>query len=169
MRIGLISDTHIPWRALEIPKKFLDWFRGKRVDIIIHCGDINDFKVLEILNDIAPTKAVRGNTDSIDLPSELTLKVGSYNMFVFHSDKIYPRGDIKQIYELAKAKNVDIVVFGHTHLPLFTYYKQIYFINPGTATGVRSGKYGDVMKSVAILEIKNNNMNVEFKVLKNQK
>ena len=166
MRIGLISDTHIPWRALEIPRKFLDWFSGKEVNMIIHCGDVNDPKVLEILNNIAPTKAVKGNTDRINLPPELILKVSSYKIFIFHSDEVYPRGDMEQLYEWAKAKSADIVIFGHTHLPLFTYYKGVYFINPGTATGVRSGEHASAVKSVAILEIKNNNVNVEFKVLK---
>ena len=54
--IGLISDTHGLLRpeAVEVLK-------GS--DLIIHAGDIGDFKVLKALQELAPVVAVRGNVD----------------------------------------------------------------------------------------------------------
>lgn len=46
MRIGVISDTHIPERAKEIPEKILRDF--KNVDMVIHVGDLVDLKVLDL-------------------------------------------------------------------------------------------------------------------------
>ncbi len=165
MKLGLIGDTHIPKRANKIPEEFLRWFEKERVDLIIHTGDINDPKVLEELKTITEVKAVQGNTDYLDLPRELVLDIEGWKIFVFHSDEVYPRGDLDQIYEYAKAKNARIVIFGHTHLPLFTYYQGVYYVNPGTATGVASGEYPIVTKSVAILELKKDKINVKFNII----
>lgn len=69
MLIGLISDTHIPDRAKEIPQKVIDAF--KDVDLILHAGDLTSMKVIEELEKIAPTIVIQGNMDrinGIDLP-----------------------------------------------------------------------------------------------------
>jgi len=165
MKIGIISDTHIPRRAKEIPKEFLKWFEKNKVDLILHAGDLNDPNILEILKEIAEVKAVRGNTDYIDLPEELILEIEGKKILLFHSDNIYPRGDISKILKYAKEKKADIVIYGHTHLPFFTYINGIYLINPGSATGVRSGEIEESIKSVAILSLKNK-IKVKFKILK---
>ena len=61
MLIGVISDTHIPYRATNIPKKVFEEF--KDVDLILHAGDIEELSVLDELKKIAPVKAVNGNCD----------------------------------------------------------------------------------------------------------
>jgi len=153
MKIGLISDTHIPNRAKEIPKYFLEVFRNENVDLILHLGDVNERYVLEELEKIAPVKAVMGNTDYLDLPEYLTFDIDKYRIFAFHSDNVYPRGDIKQILSIAKKMNANVVIHGHTHLPRFLYEGGIYIINPGSATGVKSGEIKETIKSISILEI----------------
>ena len=70
MLIGLISDTHLPNRATEIPEKVFETFEN--VDLILHSGDICSFDVIDQLNKVAPTLAVRGNMDPFteeELPS----------------------------------------------------------------------------------------------------
>lgn len=59
LRIGLISDTHIPEARAELWPQVFDAFRG--VDVILHGGDIHDLVVIDQLHDIAPTWAARGN------------------------------------------------------------------------------------------------------------
>ena len=54
--IGVISDTHGLVRP-EVHKAF------RRVDLILHAGDIGSPDVLKELQSIAPVKAVRGNND----------------------------------------------------------------------------------------------------------
>ena len=61
MLIGVISDTHIPYRSRNIPSKVFEEF--KNVDLILHAGDIEDLSVLDELEKIAPVKAVNGNCD----------------------------------------------------------------------------------------------------------
>ena len=61
MRIGLISDTHIPLVAQELPPQVMDVFRG--VDLILHAGDIYAPSVIEELERIAPIFIAEGDDD----------------------------------------------------------------------------------------------------------
>jgi len=59
MRIGLISDTHIPEARPELWEQIFHAFDG--VDMIMHAGDIHEFHVLDALEQVAPVYAARGN------------------------------------------------------------------------------------------------------------
>lgn len=59
LRIGLISDTHIPEARASLWPQVSDAFAG--VDLIFHGGDIHEFRVLDELARIAPVFAARGN------------------------------------------------------------------------------------------------------------
>ena len=61
MRIGLISDTHIPVAAPKLWPQVFDAFRG--VDLIMHGGDLMVPDVIDWLEEIAPVLAVEGNGD----------------------------------------------------------------------------------------------------------
>ena len=56
MKLGIISDTHNLLRP-EVLAALSD------VDAILHAGDINCQGVLDRLQEIAPTHAIRGNAD----------------------------------------------------------------------------------------------------------
>ena len=61
MRIGLISDTHIPTAGRDLWPQVYDALRG--VDLIMHAGDLHDPIVLDWLEALAPVLAVSGNGD----------------------------------------------------------------------------------------------------------
>ena len=61
MKIGLISDTHIPDSRKELWPQVFTAFRG--VDLILHAGDIYDLGVIDALREVAPIYAARGNGD----------------------------------------------------------------------------------------------------------
>jgi putative phosphoesterase len=68
MRIGLISDTHIPTAARHLWPQIYDAFRGEsphgpRVDLIMHAGDLMVSEVIDWLEEVAPVMAVWGNGD----------------------------------------------------------------------------------------------------------
>ena len=65
--IGLISDTHVPSRASEIPDIVIDDFKGKNIDYVFHMGDFTSLEVYEhLINTFGKEKviAVIGNMDS---------------------------------------------------------------------------------------------------------
>src|SRR6516165_11578364 len=61
MKIGLISDTHIPQACEHLPREVFDAFRG--VDLVMHAGDVYVNRVLDELSVIAPVIAALGNGD----------------------------------------------------------------------------------------------------------
>ena len=61
MRIGLITDTHIPDAASELPPQLTDVFQG--VELILHAGDIYIPSVLDELERIAPVVAAQGDDE----------------------------------------------------------------------------------------------------------
>ena len=70
-RIGIISDTH----GLLRPE-VAEGLRG--CERILHGGDINSPEILEALQKIAPTFAVRGNNDkewAKNLPETLSINL----------------------------------------------------------------------------------------------
>lgn len=52
MRIGLISDTHIPESFPDLFPQIIDGFRN--VDVILHAGDLHQLDVVDQLNELAP-------------------------------------------------------------------------------------------------------------------
>ena len=86
MKIGIISDTHIPVSASALPGKVIEYFSG--TDLILHAGDFIDLAVLEELKRISSVEAVRGNMDSPEvkqiLPRKKIIQVGSFKIGLIH-------------------------------------------------------------------------------------
>jgi putative phosphoesterase len=61
VKIGLISDTHVPTTMDSPPSQILQAFDS--VDLILHAGNIHVPRVLDWLEQVAPVKA-SGSTDS---------------------------------------------------------------------------------------------------------
>jgi putative phosphoesterase len=68
-RITVLSDTHIPQRAKDIPQRL--WEEIKQADLVLHAGDVVTPLVLENIAQYTPIRAVRGNMDSVELQTVL--------------------------------------------------------------------------------------------------
>ncbi|MBQ9160496.1 MAG: metallophosphoesterase [Methanobrevibacter sp.] len=157
MLIGLISDTHIPDRAKILPQNVIDAFSD--VDLILHAGDLTSPKVLEELEEIAPTMAVQGNMDrvnGIDLPKAKIIEAEGLKIGVIHGE-VYPRADSDQLLYLAKELDVDILVSGHSHQPKIEQKDGVLLLNPGSPIVPRLAD-----RTVMILEVNNKTVDVEI-------
>ncbi|PAV07499.1 metallophosphoesterase [Methanosphaera cuniculi] len=135
MKIGVISDTHIPARSYSIPEKVFELFDG--VELILHAGDIEDLSVVEKLEEIAPVIAVCGNCDNHPtLNTSEVIEVDGIKIGLIHG-VVYPRGDTQQLYYLAKQLGVDVLISGHTHQPMIQQIKDVLLLNPGSPTQPR--------------------------------
>jgi putative phosphoesterase len=152
-RIGLIADTHVPDRAKQLHPLVFDTFDG--VDLILHGGDITSKGVMDQLNEIAPTLAVRGNNrhDALiepPLPYQCMVQVSNgiriamwHGMETFShrlTDAILGRaGFFKFISNRMIKRSInalpdsDIIFFGHLHWPKIHYTGTRLLINPGRA------------------------------------
>lgn len=157
MLIGLISDTHIPDRMRELPKKVFEAF--KDVEMILHAGDITSQEVIEKLEEIAPVIAIQGNTDRIvglNLPKTAVVEAEELKIGVIHGE-VYPRADTQQLHYLAKQLDVDILVSGHSHQPKVEKVEDVLLINPGSPTVPRLAD-----RTVMLLEINKKEVDVEL-------
>lgn len=138
IKIGIISDTHIPTGAEEIPKIVLDEFSN--VDEILHAGDFVSIEVLNILRDIAPTTGVRGNMDLFDvnLPAYGELKIRDLKIGLIHNAGSYRENPVKNPLNTAKSKGVDVLVYGHTHARFMKKIDDVLLLNPGSPTCAES-------------------------------
>lgn len=149
MKIGVISDTHIPINCEKISEKIKDHFQG--VDMIIHAGDITELSVLDELSLITPhIEAVCGNMDSHlghgKLPIKKTINAGKFKIGITHGSGA-PKSLIERVSD--EFKNVDAIVFGHSHIPVNEKIKGVLFFNPGSATDMVMAKE----RTIGILEI----------------
>jgi len=139
MIIGVISDTH----SLNIPTALLERF--KSVDLIIHAGDICDAQTLKLLKKLAPTKAVSGNMDGMNLKKELPLKeiiiCGHVRIGVTHGHIGECREALKNAMASFKDDKMDVVVFGHSHQAIKEQVGSTLYFNPGSPNDVVKAKF----------------------------
>ena len=122
IKVGVISDTH----KLVRPEA-LDALRGS--DLIIHAGDIGSLEVIEMLTNLAPVRAIRGNVDRAgwaeQFPEQDVVEVEGKRIYVVH--------DVKAIRLDPHAAGFDAVVSGHSHKPLVRVEAGVVYVNPGSA------------------------------------
>lgn len=122
LRIGLISDTH----GLLRPQA-LDALRGSAH--LVHAGDIGSAGILDALAAIAPVTAIRGNNDreawASALPETADIELGGLRMHVLH--------DLHALAIEPHARNVAVVVSGHSHQPRVERRNGVLYVNPGSA------------------------------------
>ena len=128
MKILIVSDTHRDNRnffeALE---------REEPVDIIVHCGDVEGSEYLYDEACDGDLYMVRGNNDFFsDLDDEEMFCIGELKVWLTHGHRygVYRGYDI--LIDEAKSRGADIVMFGHTHVPVAEYINDVWVVNPGS-------------------------------------
>jgi hypothetical protein len=149
MKIGILSDTHIPYRAKKIPRKIFKLFSD--VDLILHAGDIVDRTIIKELEIISKVEVVKGNMDEADnpFPVKKVLNVEEVKIGLIHGNGT-PFGIRDRIR--AEFDELDIIVYGHSHKPYNKIENEVLFFNPGTPTD----KVFALCNSVGILEVNGN-------------
>jgi len=141
MKIGVLSDTHIPQAALRIPQKIYNAFKG--IDLILHAGDLTEISVLDELKRLAETHAVYGNMDEPDvrkiLPDKKIIAVGKFTIGLIHGNG--PPFNLISKVRKEFLQKVDVIVFGHSHSPVNEVREGILFFNPGSPTDKVFTKY----------------------------
>ncbi|MBP3352126.1 MAG: metallophosphoesterase [Lachnospiraceae bacterium] len=128
MRILIVSDTH---RKNENYFKVLQ--KMKKLDMVIHCGDVegSEYALSEAAD--CPVLMVSGNNDFFtQLPREQELNIGDYKVWVTHGHNYLVSLGTERIKQEAKARGVQIVMFGHTHRPCLEQEEDIIALNPGS-------------------------------------
>lgn len=128
MKILVVSDTHRQHRALE---EVL--LRVGPIDQMIHLGDAEGREdyIEALIN--CPLHIVKGNSDIfVQIPSEEEFYLGKYKIFICHGHQYGVSRGTNEIREEAQKRNADIVMYGHTHIPLLKVDTGITLLNPGS-------------------------------------
>lgn len=129
-KILIVSDTH---RRNDNYLKVIEKYGP--FDRVIHCGDVecSEYTILEAAG--CPVEMVMGNNDFFsELPREKEFMLGKYSVWLTHGHNYYVSMDNQTIKNEARARGVDIVMYGHSHKPVIDYDKEIIAINPGSLT-----------------------------------
>ena len=157
MRVGLISDTHIPQVEEQIPDVVAEAFQG--VDLILHAGDIYAPSVLDDLEQIAPVLAAMGDDDNTYESTAADRRVKEVHILSLEGHRLclihHQPYDPSAIYGKSNVPQEDngmpdIVVFGHAHYPMVSRFNHTLYVNPGSPTFVH---YRRGLGSVGILDI----------------
>jgi putative phosphoesterase len=126
--VGLVSDTH-GWVHPFLHEAF------EGAELIVHAGDIGRPEVLEELETIAPIAAVKGNIDGGDLrflPLERVDEVAGVRIAALHIAGS-PRSPRPAARNLLARESPDVLVVGHSHVPVVGRVNGALWINPGAA------------------------------------
>ena len=140
MKIGILSDTHVA-SIDQIPRGLVDVLKG--MDQILHAGDYTERPLLDELRRLGKFTGVYGNLDPFEVKKELhaieTVEAGGFRIGLNHpaeggaplnlEDRLRP-----------KFKDVQAIVFGHSHQPMNETKGGVLFFNPGSATGAAPAK-----------------------------
>lgn len=136
MRIAVLSDTHL--RVGKSLPRYV-WEQLTAIDLILHAGDLTHIGLLEELSCIAPVRAVKGNCDDWDvsLPVRDVIECETCRIGLIHGDLGLGKSTPDRAYLAFKDSSVDLIVFGHSHVPLMEWREGILMFNPGSPTDKR--------------------------------
>jgi len=150
VKIGVLSDTHID--SLEAGNRMAQRLLSepfRNVEMILHAGDhvITD---LDVCFDGIAFYGVCGNMDSADsfLPQRRIIEVDRYRIGMTHGwGAVY--GIEQRVLDSFADQKIDVLIFGHSHLPVCRQVGSVLLLNPGSATDCRSAPF----HTVAVLEL----------------
>lgn len=179
-KILVVSDSHgKPWIFKSILYQF-----GKKVDALFFCGDgmpdlisileesYLDSELAENIPDVL--YFVHGNGDNstiqlvtnerilLQVPREITATVSGKKIFMTHGHSYNVYFGTKDLVAAGKAKNADLIFYGHTHLASVqkkkSDEKEMMVLNPGSCSFPRGG----MPNSCAVVTIAHEKAKADF-------
>ena len=150
MRLLLISDTHVPRRARDLPAPV--WDQVANADVVIHAGDWVDVALLdELERRSARLLACWGNNDGPELrarlPERADATVDGVRFTVVHETGAAADRERRMA---RRYPETDVLVFGHSHIPWDTTTGTgLRLLNPGSPTDRRRQPYCTYMTAMA--------------------
>lgn len=151
MLIGILADSHGRFKAT---KAAVDLLRTRGAEFLIHCGDVGEENIIDLLAGGAPPAAfVWGNNDYdrdrlkayaqsvgvICLDTFGRLELGGKRVAVTHGDHM------NLVRQVTDERSADYLLVGHTHVMVDRNVNGVRMINPGAL-------HRSAVKSVALLQ-----------------
>ena len=157
MRIGIISDTHDHHHCVL---DAIDLFNEKKVDIVLHAGDIISPFTAKAFADLDCRKiiAVFGNNDGEKLALRKTFDSigGEIHEYSYKGcldgKEVYMTHIPNDIDQIIASQQYDLVIYGHTHRQDIHQEGKTLVINPGEGTDWITGKSEMVILDTKTME-----------------
>jgi uncharacterized protein len=146
VRVVVLSDTHAPRRWKACPPAVAAHLRG--ADRILHAGDVCTAAVLDELGEFAPVTAVVGNNDGPDVAAWGAAETATLSLLGLRVAMLHDSGPAAGRLARMRARfpAADLVVFGHSHIPLDESLAEpgagFRIFNPGSPTDRRRQPHG---------------------------
>ena len=142
MRVVVLADTHAPRFWKGCPPAVATHLAT--ADLVLHAGDVCTLDVLDLLAGYAPVHVVRGNNDGPEVaawgaPETVQLDLAGVSVAMIH-DSGQKTGRTARMRR--RFPTADLVVFGHSHIPLDVTGDGIRIFNPGSPTDKRRQPFG---------------------------
>lgn len=150
MKLLLISDTHVPKRARDLPRQV--WDEVDRADVVLHAGDWVDLSLLDALQERAARLiGCWGNNDlpqlRARLPETAEATLDGVRFTVTHETGAAAGRDERMS---RRHPHTDALVFGHSHIPWdSTAATGLRLLNPGSPTDRRRQPHCTYMTATA--------------------
>jgi putative phosphoesterase len=141
VRIGVVSDTHLPRFGRQIPPALERGLREAAVDLILHLGDMTSLDVAGWFEAIAPFDGVAGNNDEAAVSARFgrrkVLVIDGVRVGLVHGDEGRARSTLLRSLDAFATDTPDVVLFGHSHIPYLAQHGATLVLNPGSPTDRR--------------------------------
>ncbi|QZY54056.1 metallophosphoesterase [Crassaminicella profunda] len=149
MKIVVMSDTH---GKIELAEYIIA--KIEEIDLLIHLGDYYPDALALGKNMNLKVVGVKGNCDRAEIENEKVLDLGEYKLFLTHGHQYGVKSNLSRIYYKGLEEGCNIVLFGHTHMPVNIKHEDVLIMNPGSLTSPRGGSKA----SYGIIEMDGKNM-----------
>ncbi len=157
MRVLIVSDTHGNHENLEQVLQ-----QEATFDLMIHLGDseVDQEELVQVAK--CPVEVIAGNMDrDPSLETEKIIQVEDYRILICHGHRAGVNSGLLRLEYQAREHEVDMVMYGHTHVPYLDENEDLIILNPGSISYPRP--WGS-RPSYAVLEVDENG---EYKIKQN--
>jgi putative phosphoesterase len=142
VRVVVLADTHAPRRWRVCPPRVAAQLRD--ADLILHAGDVCVASVLTELSQYAPVVAVLGNNDDPDVAGWGAGQTAELDLDGLSVAMVHDSGAAsgRMVRMRRQFPGADLVVFGHSHIPLDLSAAGLRIFNPGSPTDRRRQPHG---------------------------
>ena len=121
-----------------------------------------DLEIRELVD--CPYVVVAGNCDYFSsFPKGQTIDLGAHRIYAAHGHLQDVRYGLSKLEETARSAKADILMFGHTHVPLLEQRDDLTILNPGS---LRYPRQANRLCSYAVMVIdRHERVHIEIKYL----
>ena len=138
MKVLVFSDSHGTITYMQ------QAIRSEEPDVVLHLGDVmRDARALQREYPQLRLEQVCGNWDGPDAqPEELELTLQGHKIMMTHGHPYHVKLGSAWVVRTAQERGAEVLLFGHTHIPLVDRVGSLWVMNPGTIQGLGQTTYG---------------------------